>query len=325
MHSPAQTRVFRHPAPLSRQLSRPLAALLALTLALVAAVALTTAGPVPSAQAATACAPAWSAGAVYTGGAVVSHGGQNWRAGWWTQGETPGTTGQWGVWRSQGACGGTTDPGGPTDPGTPGGFVVSRAQFDQMFPNRNPFYTYDGLVAALSAYPQFASAGGTEIAKREAAAFLANVNHETGGLVHVKEINTANYPHYCDTSQPYGCPAGQSAYYGKGPVQLSWNYNYKAAGDALGIDLLNNPYLVETNSAVAWKTGLWFWNTQSGAGTMSGHQAIVGGAGFGESIRSINGSIECNGGNPAQVQSRVTAFQRFAQILGTTTGANLYC
>ncbi|WP_251149750.1 glycoside hydrolase family 19 protein [Cellulosimicrobium sp. Marseille-Q4280] len=321
MHSPAQTRVSRLPAPLSR----PLAALLALTLALVAALALTTAGPTPSAQAATACAPAWSAGAVYTGGAVVSHGGQNWRAGWWTQNERPGTTGEWGVWRSQGACAGTTDPGGPTDPGTPGGFVVSRAQFDQMFPNRNPFYTYDGLVAALSAYPQFASAGGTEIAKREAAAFLANVNHETGGLVYVKEINTANYPHYCDRSQPYGCPAGQSAYYGKGPVQLSWNYNYKAAGDALGIDLLNNPYLVETDPAVAWKTGLWFWNTQSGAGTMSGHQAIVGGAGFGESIRSINGSIECNGGNPAQVQSRVTAFQRFAQILGTTTGANLYC
>jgi hypothetical protein len=58
---------------------------------------------------------------------------------------------------------------------------------------------------------------------------------------------------------------------------------------------------------------------------MSGHQAIVSGAGFGESIRSINGSIECNGGNPAQVQSRVTSFQQFAQILGTTTGSNLYC
>ncbi len=62
-----------------------------------------------------------------------------------------------------------------------------------MFPNRNPFYTYQGLVDALSAYPGFATTGGTEVAKREAAAFLANVNHETGGLVYVKEINTANY------------------------------------------------------------------------------------------------------------------------------------
>jgi len=51
-----------------------------------------------------ACGSAWSAGAVYTGGAVVSHNGRRWQAQWWTQGEEPGTTGQWGVWRDQGAC-----------------------------------------------------------------------------------------------------------------------------------------------------------------------------------------------------------------------------
>ncbi len=58
---------------------------------------------------------------------------------------------------------------------------------------------------------------------------------------------------------------------------------------------------------------------------MSGHTAIVGGHGFGESIRSINGSIECNGGNPGQVQSRINTFTHFTQILGTTTGSNLSC
>lgn len=204
-------------------------------------------------------------------------------------------------------------------------FVVSEAQFNQMFPNRNPFYTYSGLVDALSSYPGFTNTGTVEVQRREAAAFLANVSHETGGLVYIKEINEDNYPHYCDWSQPFGCPAGQSAYYGKGPIQLSWNYNYKAAGDALGIDLLNNPYLVEQDSAIAWRTGLWFWNTQSGAGWMSGHTAIVDGHGFGESIRSINGSIECNGGNPEQVQSRINTFTQFTQILGTTTGSNLSC
>nr|MDT0526745.1 chitinase [Streptomyces sp. DSM 41633] len=134
-----------------------------------------------------------------------------------------------------------------------------------------------GLTAALSSYPAFANTGSTEIKKREAAAFLANVSHETGGLVYIKEINEANYPHYCDRNQPYGCPAGQSAYYGKGPIQLSWNFNYKAAGDALGIDLLNNPYLVEQNAAIAWRTALWYWNTQTGPGTITGHNAIVNG------------------------------------------------
>ncbi|WP_327257325.1 glycoside hydrolase family 19 protein [Streptomyces sp. NBC_01244] len=299
----------------------------ALSLAATAAVTLGLAIALPSspAVAAPACAGAWATSAVYTGGATASYGGHNWLAKWWTQGETPGTTGQWGVWSDQGVCGGGGTPNpDPTTP-NPSGFVVSEAQFNQMFPNRNPFYTYNGLVAALSAYPGFATTGDDTVKRREAAAFLANVSHETGGLVHIVEQNTANYPHYCDTSQSYGCPAGQAAYYGRGPIQLSWNYNYKAAGDALGINLLANPYLVEQDPAVAMKTALWYWNTQNGPGTMTAHAAMVNGAGFGETIRSINGALECNGGNPAQVQSRINTYQSFTQVLGVTPGNNLSC
>ncbi|MGW0759275.1 chitinase [Streptomyces sp. NPDC002814] len=204
-------------------------------------------------------------------------------------------------------------------------FVVSESQFNQMFPNRNSFYTYSGLTAALSAYPGFTTTGSDTVRKQEAAAFLANVSHETGGLVHIVEQNEANYPHYCDTSQPYGCPAGHDKYYGRGPIQLSWNFNYKAAGDALGIDLLGNPDLVQNDSAVAWKTGLWYWNTQTGPGTITPHNAMVNSAGFGETIRSINGSLECNGGNPSQVQSRIDKYQQFTQILGVDPGGNLSC
>ncbi|WP_017580773.1 glycoside hydrolase family 19 protein [Nocardiopsis valliformis] len=273
--------------------------------------------PTAVAQAAS-CAGAWNPDTVYTGGGQASYEGRNYTAQWWTRNERPGASD---VWADQGPCG--TDGGGE-QPG-PSDFLVSEAQFNQMFPHRNPFYTYSGLVDALSSYPGFTNTGSVEVQRREAAAFLANVSHETGGLVYIREINEDNYPHYCDWSQPFGCPAGQDAYYGKGPIQLSWNYNYKAAGDALGVDLLNNPYLVEQDSAIAWRTGLWFWNTQSGAGTMSGHTAIVDGHGFGETIRSINGSIECNGGNPGQVQSRINTFTQFTQILGTTTGSNLSC
>ncbi|MEE1789887.1 carbohydrate-binding protein [Streptomyces sp. BE308] len=265
------------------------------------------------------CAPAWNSSSVYTGGGSASYNGHNWSAKWWTQNEKPGTSD---VWADKGSCGsGGTDPGEPN----PSGFVVSESQFNQMFPNRNPFYTYSGLTAALSAYPGFANTGSDTVKRQEAAAFLANVSHETGGLVYIVEQNQSNYPHYCDATQPYGCPAGQAAYYGRGPIQLSWNFNYKAAGDALGIDLLGNPYLVEQNASVAWKTGLWYWNTQNGPGTMTPHNAMVNGAGFGETIRSINGSLECNGGNPGQVQSRINKYTAFTQILGTTTGSNLSC
>ncbi|QKW53902.1 glycoside hydrolase family 19 protein [Streptomyces buecherae] len=290
--------------------------LFALLAALASAVAFALFLPGPTASAATTCATGWNASAVYTGGNSVSYNGHNWSAKWWTQNEKPGSSD---VWADKGACGDSGEP--PTQEG----FVVSEAQFNQMFPNRNSFYTYRGLTDALSAYPAFANTGSETVKRREAAAFLANVSHETGGLVHIVEQNQANYPHYCDRNQPYGCPAGQDAYYGRGPIQLSWNFNYKAAGDALGIDLLRNPWLVERDPAVAWKTALWYWNTQSGPGTMTPHNAMVNGAGFGETIRAINGTLECNGGNPNQVQSRINNYQRFVQVLGTTPGDKLSC
>ncbi|MBN1412070.1 MAG: transglycosylase SLT domain-containing protein, partial [Spirochaetales bacterium] len=49
--------------------------------------------------------PTWNASTVYVGGNMVQWNGHAWRAQWWTQGEEPGTTGQWGVWRDQGVCG----------------------------------------------------------------------------------------------------------------------------------------------------------------------------------------------------------------------------
>ncbi|MCT2591295.1 chitinase [Streptomyces sp. N2-109] len=281
----------------------------------------TAAPAAPAAEAAAACATPWSADKVYLGGDTVSHAGHNWSASWWTQGTAPADTGQWGVWVDKGACG---DGGGDPDP-DPSGFVVSEAQFNQMFPNRNPFYTYRGLVDALQSYPGFANTGSEETKKREAAAFLANISHETAGLYYIVEQNEANYPHYCDDSKPYGCPAGQAAYYGRGPIQLSWNFNYKAAGDALGIDLLNNPYLVERDPAVAMQTALWYWNTQQGPGTMTAHDAMVGGHGFGQTIWAINGALECEGGNPAQVQSRIDKYRNYTAMLGVTPGSNLSC
>jgi predicted chitinase len=280
-----------------------------------------------SASAAAPCASAWKSGSAYTGGMSVSYHGDDWTAKRRTQGDTPGSS--MGVWADQGPCGGSigggggSSGGGGTSPRDTSGFVVSEDQFNQMFPNRNSFYTYSGLVDALSAYPGFAATGSDTVQKQEAAAFLANVDHETGGLVYITEIDQSG--NYCDASQPYGCPAGQSAYYGRGPLQLSWNFNYKAAGDALGIDLLDNPNLVATDEATSWKTGLWYWNTQTGPGSMTAHNAMVSGAGFGETIRAINGSIECNGGNTAEMQDRVNDYEQFVQILGVPAGSNLTC
>jgi predicted chitinase len=214
-----------------------------------------------------------------------------------------------------------TLPNGSSGGGGTGGFVVSEAQFDQMFPNRNSFYTYSGLVTALNSYPAFATTGGTAVEQQEAAAFLANVDHETGGLVYINEIDQSG--NYC-AAESYGCPAGTYAYYGRGPLQLSWNFNYEAAGQAIGQDLLDNPNLVSTNAAISWETALWYWFTGTGNGSLTSHQAMATSAGFGDTIRAIN-DIECNGGNTAEMQDRVNDYESFTSILGVSPGGNLTC
>jgi chitinase len=190
-----------------------------------------------------------------------------------------------------------------------------------MFPNRNGFYTYAGLIQAAAGFSQFATSGSDVTRRREVAAFLANMAHETGNLVYVEEINRGEY---C-SPQP-GCPcAAGKRYYGRGPIQLSWNYNYCAAGTALGLNLQADPDLVARDSRVAWATGIWFWMTSSGAGSRPCHDSMVNNNGFGETIRTINGSLECNGANPGTVQTRVNNYLDFCSRLGVDPGPNLYC
>jgi len=47
---------------------------------------------------------AWDAATIYVAAAQVSHQDHLWQAKWWTQGEAPGTTGEWGVWLDRGPC-----------------------------------------------------------------------------------------------------------------------------------------------------------------------------------------------------------------------------
>ncbi|WP_204117374.1 glycoside hydrolase family 19 protein [Paraburkholderia sp. C35] len=52
-------------------------------------------------------------------------------------------------------------------------------------------------------------------------------------------------------------------YRGRGFVQLTGKANYKAAGEALGIDLVNNPDLA-ADPAVAAQLATWYWQSKSG-------------------------------------------------------------
>ena len=197
--------------------------------------------------------------------------------------------------------------------------IVSRQIYELMFPNRNSFYSYDNLVAAIEKYPSFCKEGSDEQRKREAAAFLANVAQESGHLQYIDELNTAVWGSYCDPTT-YPCLQGKT-YHGRGPIQLSWNYNYARCGAEIGIDLLNNPDLVSTDSAISFITALWFWMT-------SCHDAIRN-SGFGMTISIINGGIEC-GPNASsegrqEAQNRINFYLDFCEKLEVSPGDNLSC
>ncbi|WFB50748.1 glycosyl hydrolase family 18 protein [Vibrio coralliilyticus] len=48
------------------------------------------------------CTNAWDSGAIYNGGDQVTWDGKVWEAKWWTQGDDPSQSGQWGVWKEVG-------------------------------------------------------------------------------------------------------------------------------------------------------------------------------------------------------------------------------
>ncbi|KAL6864778.1 hypothetical protein ACP4OV_015929 [Aristida adscensionis] len=210
------------------------------------------------------------------------------------------------------------------------------------------FYTYTAFLRAAERFPEFGAAGDRDTRKREVAAFLAQISHETTGgwatapdgpyswgLCFKEEISPPS--NYCDaTNTQWPCAANKS-YHGRGPIQLSWNYNYGPAGKALGFDGLGSPEVVSGDPEVAFKTALWFWMTPR-APKPSCHDVMVGRykptaddvaanrtAGFGLTTNIINGGIECNRPGVPQVADRIGFFRRYCDLLKVDVGSNLDC
>lgn len=64
---------------------------------------------------------------------------------------------------------------------------------------------------------------------------LATTFHETDATMRPIEEYGKGY------GKPYGKPVNGHAYYGRGYVQLTWDYNYKKMSSVVGIDLFANP------------------------------------------------------------------------------------
>ncbi len=300
--------------------------------------------------------PQWQQGTNYRTGDIVVYQGALYIAEHDNPGYSP-TVSTW-YWDpyagtcGTGGSGGTTGGSGGSG-GTSSGFtsIISRTLFDQMFSHKNALYSYDALVSASQAFPKFASEGTSDQKKREVAAFFANIGHETTGgwasapggpyawgLYYTEEVGCGSgaCTQYCASSSTYPCVSGQT-YHGRGPIQLSWNYNYGQAGTALGLNLLSNPNLVKTDGVVSFKTALWFWMTAQSP-KPSAHAVMVGQwtptssdinagrqPGFGMTVNIINGAIECGHGVDSRVQDRIGFYGSFTSQLGVSQGSYVDC
>ncbi|CAI8608951.1 unnamed protein product [Vicia faba] len=139
-------------------------------------------------------------------------------------------------------------------------------------------------IAAARSFNGFGTTGDDNTRKKELAAFLGQTSHETTGgwssapdgpyawgYCFVNQVDSQG--DFC-ASRDWPCSPGKS-YHGRGPIQLTYNYNYGQAGNAINQDLIRNPDLVSTNPIVSFKTAIWFWMTPQG-NKPSSHDVITG-------------------------------------------------
>ena len=93
------------------------------------------------------------------------------------------------------------------------------------------------------------------------AAFIAQIGHESGQLRYVREIwgptkAQAKYEGRADLGNTV--KGDGSKYRGRGLIQITGRANYEACGEALGLDLINQPELLEKPQH-ACMSAAWFW------------------------------------------------------------------
>lgn len=271
--------------------------------------------------------------------------------------------------------------------------LLSEKQFNDLFPQRDKFYSYAAFIKAVKElglikvkvirrgvsiyqftrtdkgtgksaiirqdedwneawarakpdstytidYGNFCAEADAATNKKELAAFFAQIAHETRHGENGKYNDGLMFIHESNTSSPYIAendeypPVAGKMYYGRGPMQLSYNGNYGYASDCILGDkhiLLNNPSLVETDPVIAFKTAIYFWMTPQ-THKPSAHDVMTGKwqpnaadkaagrtPGFGMTINIVNGEVECNKGeNLYGMTDRIGFYKYFLGKLGVS-------
>ncbi len=206
-------------------------------------------------------------------------------------------------------------------------------------------------------FATFCNVGTDDVRKLELCAFFSNASHETTGgwvgaqistfawgLYYISE-NDGNAGTYVvdQANNNYPSVSGQS-YCGRGPLQISYNYNYGPCSEILygtKTTLLNNPDLLaqKGNGYIAIMTALWYWmipqppkpschDVMCGVWTPSAEDITNkrNTSKFGMTINIINGGVECGYGTNASAQDRIDYYQQwFTPKFGVTPEADCGC
>ena len=145
--------------------------------------------------------------------------------------------------------------------------LITSQQLIQILPNASPVA---GVFVPLlnTAMNRYQIVGSKRMA-----AFNAQIGHESGQLRYLKEVwgPTAAQARYEGRAALGNTMSGDGfKYRGRGLIQITGRANYAACGEALGLDLLTHPELLEMPQH-ACMSAAWLWatrglNTQADAG-----------------------------------------------------------
>lgn len=115
------------------------------------------------------------------------------------------------------------------------------------------------------------------VGAKRVAAFIAQIGHESGQLIYVRELwgPTTTQARYEGRKDLGNTEAGDGfKFRGRGLIQVTGRANYAACGEALALDLLNHPELLELPQN-ACMSAAWFWGTH-GLNTLADAGDFVG-------------------------------------------------
>jgi basic endochitinase B len=239
---------------------------------------------------------------------------------------------------------------------------LNEKKWNELFPNRHgfskkkpssDFYTFKALVTAAKVFPDFLK-GDAITQKRELAAFLANIAQETSGgwndapggyfkwgLYFVEEKQDGSKNAYADFTKNNYPPVKGKFYFGRGPKQLSWNYNYGQFSEAWygsKDTLLQHPERLAQDAVLSFASAIWFWMTPQFPKPAC-HDIMTGSwkpntndlqkgrlPGFGATVNVINGGIECGTGKDMEKTAyRYKYYLYFCKYFNVSPGENINC